>query len=399
MPAHPLRNEPPVSRSADHDLRPQLNEELRIVSEKCISCPACQKECEFLRKYGRPKDLADAYDPNDPAAHALAFECSLCGLCGAVCPVDIHPVKMFTEMRREAVRRGAGEYPEHAGMLNYQKRGTSKRYSYYALPAGCTTVLFPGCNFPGTRPSGTKQLFKQLQLSIPTLGIVLDCCAKPSADLGREDLFRAMFGELKDYLLSQGIKEVLVACPNCYRVFSQHGGDLAVKSVYEVLDAQGACPPRPVNGTVIVHDPCPTRFEGQIHTAVRRLLARTGLTIEERPHHGSKTLCCGEGGAVGCLAPDLAGAWKQRVKAEAGDKRLVTYCAGCAHSLDQTTPTSHILDVWFEPEAALAGKSRVSRAPLTYLNRIRLKHHFKQTVAAAVTRERTFSFDPTSRPG
>ena len=49
--------------------------------------------------------------------------------------------------------------------------------------------------------------------NITDIGIVLDCCTKPSHDLGDEEHFNAMFGEMKDYLLSQGIKTVLLACP------------------------------------------------------------------------------------------------------------------------------------------------------------------------------------------
>jgi len=104
-------------------------------------------------------------------------------------------------------------------ILGYEKRGTSKRYSYYAFPENCSTVLFPGCALPGTRPDKVKSLFAHLQKTIPNLGIVFDCCTKPSHDLGRDIHFQAMFNELQNYLLQNGIKNILVACPNCYRVF------------------------------------------------------------------------------------------------------------------------------------------------------------------------------------
>jgi hypothetical protein len=45
------------------DVNPDLKDQILIMSEKCIKCKLCQKECAFLRKYGKPKDIADAYDP------------------------------------------------------------------------------------------------------------------------------------------------------------------------------------------------------------------------------------------------------------------------------------------------------------------------------------------------
>ena len=159
------------------------------ILKKCIACPLCRRECAFLEKYGNPKEIADRIDPGVDASLALAFECSLCGLCGAVCPVDLEPRDLFLDMRREAVKKGIAPFPEHKMLLDYEKRGTSRRYSYYALPEGCDTIFFPGCGLPGTRPKRDPPGFNHLRSFIPGLGIVLDCCTKPSHDLGRQDFF------------------------------------------------------------------------------------------------------------------------------------------------------------------------------------------------------------------
>jgi uncharacterized membrane protein YdjX (TVP38/TMEM64 family)/heterodisulfide reductase subunit B len=293
-------------------------------------------------------------------------------------------------MRQEAVTRGTRDFSDYSGILGYEKRGSSKRYSYYALPENCDTILFPGCTLPGTRPDKVKSLFNHLQGTIPNLGIVLDCCTKPSHDLGREKHFCAMFGEMKEYLESHGVKNVLVACPNCYRVFNQYGDKLSVTTVYEYL-TETSLPATPnIPAEVTIHDPCGTRNKNQIHMAIRQIATEKALKIKEMEHHGSKTLCCGEGGSVGCVNATLAMGWGIRRKEEAGGKRILTYCAGCVNFLGSKTPTSHILDLIFDPEATLAGKAKVSKAPWTYLNRLRLKSHFKKTINVAACRERTF---------
>jgi Fe-S oxidoreductase len=379
--------------------RPLLEKQLTIQSEKCIECKLCRKECLFLQKYGSPKHIADTYNPASPQDQKMAFECSLCQLCAAVCPVKINPAAMFLEIRREAVARGAQNFSDYGVILNYEKRGTSKRYSYYALPANCDTVLFPGCTLPGTRPDRVKALFAHLRKTIPRLGIVLDCCTKPSHDLGREGHFQAMFHEMKDYLLRHDVQNVLVACPNCFRVFKEYGAGLRVQTVYEHLAATALPETANIPGTVTVHDPCVTRDETPIHATIRRLAAEKSLTIQEMKHHGRKTICCGEGGSVGCVNPDYSKGWGIRRQSEAEGTRILTYCAGCANFLGALHPTSHILDLLFEPEATLAGTVKISRAPWTYLNRLRLKSHFKKQINAAACRERTFTGENQARSG
>jgi Fe-S oxidoreductase len=378
---------------------PRLAKELAIQSKKCIECKLCRKECRFLQKYGSPKHIADTYDPASAKDQMMAFECSLCQLCAAVCPVRINPAAMFLEMRREAVARGAQDLSAYGAILNYEKRGTSKRYSYYGLPANCDTVLFPGCALPGTRPDRVKALFAHLRQTIPSLGIVLDCCTKPSHDLGRDAHFQSMFSEMKDYLLRHGVQTVLVACPNCHRVFREYGTGLRVQTVYEYLAATALPETANIAGTVAVHDPCGTRNEEQVHAAIRLLAAAKSLTVQEMKHYGHKTICCGEGGSVGCVNPDFAKGWGARRHDEAAGTRILTYCAGCANYLGALHPTSHILDLLFEPEATLAGTVKIYRTPWTYLNRLRLKSHFKRKVHAALRRERTFTGAPLAGSG
>lgn len=107
-------------------------------------------------------------------------------------------------------------------------------------------------------------------------------------------------------------------------------------------------------------------------------------------HHGPNTLCCGEGGAVSCLAPELTQEWGNRRKEEAQGTRILTYCAGCVNFLNSVNPVSHILDLIFEPRKTLAGKVKVARAPFTYLNRMLLKKKFKKKIQAVMSRERNY---------
>ena len=375
------------------DFSDSLKEQIRIMSEKCIKCKLCQKECAFLRKFGKPKDIADNYDPTEKLYQGMPFECSLCQLCAAVCPAQINPAEMFLDMRRETVRRGKGNYSGHARILGYEKRGISKKYTFYALPQGCDTVLFPGCALAGTRPHRVKDLYAHIQRSIPSLGIVLDCCALPSHDLGRADDFHRMFDQMRHFLLNSGIRHVVVACPSCYKVFKQYGYELTVTTAYKIIAEMDLPVTGQVNGIITVQDSCASRFDKNVHDAVRDLASAKGLSIEEMPHCRNRTFCCGEGGSVSPINPDFAENWGHMRKREADGKKIVTYCAGCASLLGSSTPTIHILDLVFEPRKSLSGKAKIARSPFTYLNRLKLKNYFKKTVQGPVTRERTFRSD------
>ena len=383
--------------------RYRLKEQVALVAEKCVKCPKCTAECAFLNKNGSPGFIAEKYDPENPFWLKLAFDCSLCGLCSAACPVGLSPEDMFLEMRREAVARGIAPLPSHKGIMAYENRGVSKKYSWYSLPDGCDTVLFPGCTFAGTRMDTTIALYEHLKRSIPALGIVLDCCCKSSHDLGRDDFFHDMFSEMLDYLTDYGVRTVIVVCPNCYKVFKTNGQTLHVISAYELLCVEnttgsihdGAVQPNTVSTppVVSIHDPCVLRNEKKIQDAVRKLAVGRAFTIKEMPHSRKKAMCCGEGGAVGFVTPEFSDTWSERRRKEAGNYRLLTYCAGCAGFLNRKTPTDHILDALFFPQDVAAGKRKFAKAPLTYFNRIRLKRYLQKHHPAPVFRERTYLSD------
>jgi uncharacterized membrane protein YdjX (TVP38/TMEM64 family)/Fe-S oxidoreductase len=351
----------------------------------CTGCGVCVAECGFLKTYGTPRDISLSYAPEDAQKHAVSFECSLCGLCSAVCPEGLDPKALFLEMRREAVDCGYGAFSEHKGLLGYERTGLSRRFSWYGLPDGCTTIFFPGCALPGTRPAATFQVYERLRQEITDLGLVMDCCTKPSHDLGRQQFFQEMFGEMTAWLEAAGIRRVLVACPNCYKVFSEYASQFQTETVYERLAELSPGSAVPVSAApVTIHDPCVVRFTPGPQDAVRKLLRAGGHSIEEMPHTRETALCCGEGGTAGALAPDLADGWGERRVFEAAGRRVVTYCAGCANHLGKRVKVSHVLDL-------VCNTPKPASGLITYINRLRLKSRFKKVVPAALTRERILS--------
>jgi len=366
-----------------------LKQALDAMAADCLRCGLCRSECGFLQRYGQPGEIAAAV-AEDLDRSSVAYACSQCRLCSAVCPVGLDPAALFRTMRVALVDAGKIDLKPFAPILAYERRGISPRYSFYGLPLDCDTVFFPGCTLSGTRSRLVERLFDALRNSIPGLGLVLDCCARPSHDLGREDFFHCVFGEMVGYLTAQGVGRVLVACPNCYRTFRQHAVGMAVETVYERLSSQATfpAPAESARVQVGVHDPCALRFEPVVQDAVRTLLRRSGMDVLEMAHNRARTFCCGEGGSAGFVAPDLSQRWATLRKSEAKDLRLATYCAGCANRLGGPRRTAHVLDLLFDREAALSGGARVTRPPFTYVQRLLLKRRLRKRSDWAATRVR-----------
>ena len=76
---------------ADLHNRQGLDAARRDISEQCIECRICVKQCAFLTQYGTPKKIADNWRSDDETSLAMPFACSLCSLCTVVCPENIDP--------------------------------------------------------------------------------------------------------------------------------------------------------------------------------------------------------------------------------------------------------------------------------------------------------------------
>ena len=347
------------------------------IENPCDSCNLCKKECAFLTNYGNPGTIAKAYKSESDKILTASFECSLCGLCTSICPKNLDPTAMFLEFRKQSVQKRQKTFSEYEKLLNFEAKGISKQYTLYRLPENCDTIFFPGCSLAGTRPDNTLKAYQYLKTHIGTIGIVLDCCTKPSHDLGRQDYFNKKFFKLKTSLWENGIRTIIVACPSCHQIFNTYGREFNLKTVYDIMSSKGFEDEHMVSGDVTIHDPCPIRFESSIQDSVRWIIKARGLNIIDTHHKKEKTLCCGEGGAVGYLSPELAQEWTTKITNEAHLHKIVSYCCGCVNLLSRKSESFHILDLVFDPKKAMAGKAKVSNAPMTFLNRLRLKKRLK----------------------
>lgn len=358
---------------------------LAEMAQDCTSCGECVRPCAFLQQHGTPAAIATQGDADDNLHKA--FGCSLCGLCDAVCPEVLSPSALFLAMRQQATTRGLVDLKPYQPWLTYEKLGSHPLFRRDLIPAGCSTVFFPGCSLPGTRPDAVRGLYRMLQQQDATIGLVLDCCAKISHDLGLVDRFEGIFGTLSRRLQKNGISRILTACPGCSKILRKHGSAFEVTSVYEVLlDGQGSgvkgqktealdvnpapCPLTLDPAVVVIHDPCPARFDHAQQQAVRTLATAAGYSIEEIPSHGAVTRCCGQGGMVEGCVPGTVKKESRLIATESGGRSVISSCGACCETLAPATPTAHIADL-------VTGTGSFTTQPVSslkrWLNRLHLK--------------------------
>ncbi|MDD2309281.1 MAG: DUF3047 domain-containing protein [Desulfuromonadaceae bacterium] len=314
------------------------------MAARCTSCGECVRPCSFLQVEGTPAAVARRGDTDNNLL--VAYRCSLCGLCDAVCPELLSPSDMFRAMRQEAAKRHVIDLKPYSPWLTYEKLGGSPPFRRDAIPEGCTTVFFPGCSFPGTRPDGVIILLQKLRTIDPNIGLVLDCCGKISHDLGLTERFEAIFNKLSDRLKARGITRILTSCPGCSKILREYGEEFETTSVYEILaEAEPVVVPSPDAPTVTVHDPCPARFDDAQQQAVRQMVHSCGYRVEELPEHGRTTRCCGQGGMVeGCM-PGSVTREAVKIAAEADGRMAISSCAACIDTLGTHTAALHLVDL------------------------------------------------------
>jgi NADPH-dependent glutamate synthase beta subunit-like oxidoreductase/Fe-S oxidoreductase len=380
-----------AERTAQPDAEVELGftpDAARAEAARCLNCACsqCVKNCTFLQHYvhqfpSTEKELVRLLQERGLADPLIPYSCHYCGLCQAVCPKDLHAGRVCLAAREVLVARGTGPLPLHKGIQNYVKWGTSPTFTL-SRPDPATgkaaRVFFPGCSLAGHFSQVVKAAYAHLRRRLPDTGIMLNCCGAPSYFMGEKDVMLRVIKNVAGELEKLGAREVIVACTHCYQTFQEFLPQTETRSIYEVLAEVGL--PDGVSNTAPaifnIQDACGARQAPHIHESVRRLVQDLGYGIEEMPHNRERSICCGSGGMVPAVAPELAKKMTDFRLSEA-TRDLVTYCASCRARLAKTGyPTLHVLDLPFNPDWQQTKTQPPPHSLLRWWRRWRLKRHF-----------------------
>jgi fumarate reductase (CoM/CoB) subunit B len=324
------------------------------IYDKCDECGLCTQECVVMSGSKKtPREIAHSFLQKNPETRDMPYMCSLCGLCREVCPLDLSPRDMFLEGRRRLVDEGLA--PSRGYMLYMSDRKwnvyTLYRESYginYSdlIKSKCDTVFFPGCSMATFAPELTRAVFKRVVESFPSTGLVLDCCHRPLYDMGLQNRFEEAITNLGRRISDLGASRIVVTCPLCYYKLAGQ----KVLSIYDLLEESELV--RITGQKLAIHDSCPDRESCLVGSKVRGLLKE--CQVIEMEHSKERSICCGAGGLVSVVDPQLTLSLinKRLSEAKAVDAgTLIVYCVSCANML-RSVPTdiriSHILNILFD---------------------------------------------------
>jgi NADPH-dependent glutamate synthase beta subunit-like oxidoreductase/Fe-S oxidoreductase len=378
-------------RSAQPDAEVELGfspDAARAEAARCLTCTCsqCVKNCTFLAHYVKQfpyteKELVNLLAERGGSDPLLPYSCHYCGLCQAVCPKDLHAGQPCLAARQALVIQGQGPLPPHKGIQNFVKWGASPTFAV-SRPDPATgkaaRVFFPGCSLSGHSTPVVQAAYTYLRQKLPDTGIMLNCCGAPSYFMGETEVMLRIIANVAQELEKLGAIEIIVACPHCYQTFQEFLPQVRLRTIYEVLTEVGLPPDAQASTpwTFNVQDSCGTRQAPHVHAAVRALVQDLGYTIKEMPHNRERSICCGSGGMVPAVAPELARKMTDFRLSEATHD-LVTYCASCRARLSKTGyPTLHVLDLAFNPDWQQTKTQPPPHNLKRWWRRWRLKRHF-----------------------
>jgi len=183
------------------------------------------------------------------------------------------------------------------------------------------------------------------------VGLVLDCCYDPVFTLGDTDTTFTALAGINTRLRDGGVQKVITGCLNCYKLLSEHLRGVEVAFILEVMPPEIF--PEQEQNQIYLHHPCPAaRWEG-IREAARKIVGRihqsdippagtqaAGSSVTE-----SASSCCGVGGGLVAVSPELADRFLTRIVAQSAGRTIVTYCSGCQNRfLQQGVKAVHLLE-------------------------------------------------------
>ncbi|GAB6909238.1 conserved hypothetical protein [Desulfosarcina cetonica] len=334
------------------------------IADQCTGCGICAEGCEHLQNCGDhlPDEIAKILSAGDPDETVIDFiqKCSLCGMCCELCPEDLDIAGMVQTARSEFIESGIVD-PEqyHFLWVDHDWNAFSlyrRTYNMDALYADltqnrCNVLFFPGCMLTNEGPHLVQAAAQWLGQGGQEVGASLQCCGAPLYQMGlaarAKDYSERLWRSIED----RGVRRVVTACPTCHqRLVETNNSDLEVISIFKLMAEAGLGVSDTGFKTVTVHDSCTDR-SGAIGKCVRKLLA--GLNVKEMAHSGTDTICCGSGGIVSAVDPDICearAAARMREVSETGADVCVTYCMACAHRLNAQSKGNsvrHILELVF----------------------------------------------------
>jgi Fe-S oxidoreductase/nitrate reductase gamma subunit len=258
------------------------------------------------------------------------WACTSCKACDEICPVNIEILDKILDMRRYLTLMES-DFPTELGNtfrsmensanaygLNQGDRGdwASSLEGVEIVEAGSPLnheyLYFVGCagSFDDRNKKTSRALAKLLQragIDFAILGPSEMCNGDQARRAGNEYIFQMLAMQNIETFEGMGVKKIITQCPHCFNVlkneYPQLGGNYEVIHHSQLLDdlvrdGRLSLAGASLEERVTYHDSCYLGRHNDVYLAPRRVVGSlAGIDLVEMPRNGTRSMCCGAGGA------------------------------------------------------------------------------------------------------
>ena len=253
------------------------------------------------------------------------WQCTTCGACVEECPATNEHIDKIMEVRRHMVLTEGKLRPE----VKQTMKSLEAQFNPFSLSHGdrfawakdlslpfmedhpeAEYIYWVGCFgcFDQRNIKVSRAIVKILQKAGVSFGVLKDeqCTGDPARRMGNEDLYQTMAKKNIEYLNTFKGKKIITQCPHCFNTikneYCDFGGNFEVihhtELIEQLLQAKKLPLTKPINLRLAYHDSCYLGRHNGIYEPPRNILRQLkGATVLEIAEHGSKSFCCGGGGA------------------------------------------------------------------------------------------------------
>jgi heterodisulfide reductase subunit D len=216
----------------------------------------------------------------------------------------------------------------------YQKE--KARVAYFV---GCVASFFP---LVQKIPQSFVQILDRGKVDFTLLGGEEWCCGFPLIQMGMGEKMQKLVEHNQQKVKEIGAETVVFACPSCYHTWKEKYKTNAqllhsTEFMEKLIDEGKITFNNGFQKTVTYHDPCDLGRNSKVYDAPRNILKKIpGLKLMELENNRQLCVCCGGGGDMEMIDPELSAAIAQRKIEEiqrTGADVVVTSCQQCIRTI------------------------------------------------------------------
>ncbi|MFH1082160.1 MAG: (Fe-S)-binding protein [Pseudomonadota bacterium] len=288
----------------------------------CLGCGACTQVC-----------LSGVVTKD------LIFRDRECQVAGDLYPKIADRVAKFLESEHNISdddNEERGEWQELIKGLPDQ--AFEKKHADVIFFVGCVASFFPMAQ---KIPANMARIMQKGGVDFAILGGEEWCCGFPLIGAGMPGKVRSLMDHNLEKIKDVGAKAIVFTCPSCFHTWKNlYQPDVELYHASQMLDRMikdGRITLKGINATVTYHDPCDLGRNSGVFEEPREVLkAIPGIRLVELANNRQLSVCCGGGGNVEMVNPDLSARVAQMKLdeiAETGADTVVSACQQCLRTV------------------------------------------------------------------